>query len=63
MRLLKKDTPFIWDEQAQLSFEKLKHALTHAPLIHPPDYSKEFTLYLAASNATITMVLVQESHD
>ena len=35
MRLLKKDTPFIWDEQAQLSFEKLKHALTNAPLIHP----------------------------
>ena len=24
MRLLKKDTPFIWDEQAQSSFEKLK---------------------------------------
>ena len=63
MRLLKKDTPFIWDEQAQASFEKLKYALTHTPLIHPPDYSRDFTLYLAASNATIAMVLVQESHD
>ena len=63
MHLLKKDTPFIWDEQAQLSFEKLKHALTHAPLIHPLDYSRDFTLYLAASNTTIAMVLVHESHD
>ena len=63
MHLLKKDTPFIWDEQAQTSFEKLKYALTHAPLIHPPDFSKDYTLYLAASNATIAMVLVQESYD
>ena len=63
MHLLKKDIPFIWDEQAQASFEKHKHALNHAPLIHPLDYSRDFTLYLAVSNATIAMVLVQESHD
>ena len=63
MCLLKKDTPFIWDEKAQASFEKLKYALTHAPLIHPPDYSKDYTLYLVVSNTTIAMVLVQESHD
>jgi len=38
MRLLKKDTPFIWDEEAQSTFEKLKYALTHVPLLHPVDY-------------------------
>jgi len=63
MRLLKKDTPFIWDEQAQASFEKLKYALTHAPLIHPLDYQKYFILYLAASSTTIAMVLVQQTYD
>jgi hypothetical protein len=34
--------------------------LTHAPLLHPPDYTKDYILYLAASTSTIAMVLVQE---
>ena len=42
------------------SFDALKHALTHAPLLHPPDYHRDYFLYLAASDATIGMVLVQE---
>ena len=58
MCLLKKNTPFFWDDQAQRSFHNLKHTLTHSPLIHPPDYSKYFLLYIASSAATITMVLV-----
>ena len=61
MRLLKKDTPFYWDDQAQQAFDNLKHALTHSPVIHPPDYSKDFLLYIAASATTIAMVLVQEN--
>ena len=57
MRLLKKDTLFFWDDQAQRAFDNLKHALTHSPLIHPPDYSKDFLLYIGASTTTIAMVL------
>jgi hypothetical protein len=45
---------------AQRSFEALKHALTTAPLLQPPDYNKYFLLYLAAVESTIDMVLVQE---
>jgi hypothetical protein len=60
MRLLQKNVPFIWDDTAQRSFNALKHALTHAPLLHPPDYTKDYLLYLAASTSTIAMVLVQE---
>ena len=59
MRLLKKDTPFVWDEQAQNSFKELKSALTNTPLLIPPNYNKDFLLYLAASDTTISMVLVQ----
>ena len=29
MRLLKKNTPFFWDDQDQWVFDNLKHALTH----------------------------------
>ena len=60
MRLLKKDVPFFWDEAAQCSFDALKHALTTAPLLLPPNYKKDFLLYLAATESTIGMVLVQE---
>ena len=60
MRLLKKQTPFFWDDQAQCAFDNVKHALTHSPMIHPGDYSKDFLLYIAASATTIAMVLVQE---
>jgi len=29
-------------------------------VIHPPDYSKDFLLYIATSATTITMVFVQD---
>jgi hypothetical protein len=60
MQLLQKNTPFIWDDIAQWSFDALKHALTHTPLLHPPEYTKDYILYLASSTSTIAMVLVQE---
>ena len=60
MCLLKQDTPFVWDETAQLAFEALKKALLLAPLLRPPDYSRDFILYLAASESTIGVFLVQE---
>ena len=53
MRLLKQDTPFVWDETVQLAFEALKKALVSAPLLRPPDYSRDFILYLAVSKLTI----------
>ena len=59
-RLLKQNIPFFWDEIADRSFDALKHALTHAPLLHPPNYNQDYILYLAASHSTIGMVLVQE---
>ena len=62
MRLLKKDVPFYWDDAAQCSFEALKHALTTAPLLWPPNYKKDFLLYLATKESTIGMVLVQEDY-
>jgi hypothetical protein len=60
MRLLKKGVPLYWDEATQRSFVALKHTLTSAPLVQPPNYNKYFLLYLAAAESTIGMVLVQE---
>jgi hypothetical protein len=60
MRLLKKDVPFYWDEAAQRYFKALKRDLTYAPLLRPPNYNKYFLLYLATTESTIDIVLVQE---
>jgi hypothetical protein len=59
-RMLKKDAEFIWDTVANNSFEALNLSLTQAPLLFPPDYSRDYFLYLVASEYTIGMVLVQE---
>ena len=63
MRLLKKDTPFYWDERAEESFDALKRTLAQAPVISPLDYSHDFLLYVAASLEMIGMVLVQEDEE
>ena len=60
MQLLKKDTPFVWDDLAQHAFNNLKHALTYAPMLEPFYYTKDYSLYVAASLSTIGMVLVQK---
>ena len=63
MRLLKQDTSFLWDETVQLAFKALEKALLSAPLLRPPDYSKDFILYLATLDSTIGVVLVQEDEN
>jgi hypothetical protein len=60
MHLLKNDTPFIWDERAQESFDALKKSLVSAPLLSPPDYCRDLLLYIATSEGMVGMVLVQE---
>ena len=60
MGLLTKDTPFYWDEWAQESFDALKKALAMAPVLSPPYYSCDFLIYVAGSQETVGMELVQE---
>lgn len=59
-QLLKKGIPFFWDKLVHKAFDALNHALTNAPLLHPPDYHEDYFLYLVSFNATISMVLVHE---
>ena len=58
--MLKQNTPLFWDEITDKCFDALKHALTHAPLLHLPNYNLNYFLYIAASHSTIRIVLVQE---
>jgi len=58
--LTKKDTPFRWDHKCQEAFDTLKRALTQAPVLALPDFSKQFEVICDASVEGIGAVLVQE---
>ena len=61
--LLKKGIPFIWDEISQKYFDALKQTLINAPLLHHPDYHRNYFLYLVTIDNIIAMVLVQNDDD
>jgi hypothetical protein len=49
-----------WTPQAQKAFTDIKHALTHAPVLSLPDFSKPFTVVSDASLLGTGAVLLQE---
>ncbi|KAK8636992.1 hypothetical protein V6N13_064424 [Hibiscus sabdariffa] len=55
-----KDVPFVWTEAQQASFEKLKEALTQAPVLVQPESGKDFAVYSDASHSGLGCVLMQE---
>ena len=60
MRLLNKDTPFVWDDLAQHMLNNIKHTIMYTHVLQPPNYTKEYSMYVVASVSTIGMVLVQK---
>ena len=56
--LLHTKIPFVWDQQAQESFDALKQALASALLLSTPDFTRDFILYVSTSENSIDGVLV-----
>lgn len=57
--LTNKDTPFTWGPAEQQSFDSLKQALTTAPILAIPDFTKPFLVRCDASTYAIGQVLCQ----
>jgi reverse transcriptase-like protein len=55
--LLANDVPFVFSDDCLQAFEKLKKALTSAPIIQPPDWSLPFELMCDPCDYAVGTVL------
>ena len=55
-----KNEDFVWQEEHQEAFDKIKGYLVKPPILAPPVRHRPMRLYIAASNSTIGSMLVQQ---
>ena len=60
LKLMREDTPFAWTKQCHLAFNMLKDKLCEARILHYPDSSKPYMLFIDASKHGWASVLTQE---
>jgi hypothetical protein len=61
IELLKGNTPYVWSDKCEASFQELKTRLTTTPVLTLPDASKDFVVYCDASRLGLGCVLMQGS--
>lgn len=59
----RRHTDFIWTQECQLSFDKLKQSLLNPLVLQYPDFAKEFILTVDASKYAVGAVLSQNHND
>lgn len=58
-RLTRKNVPFEWCDECQAAFDRLKHIVTHEPVLRLPDFNKQFILTTDWSKVAVGAVLSQ----
>ena len=61
--LLNKKVKFVWTDDCQMAFDKVKLLLQKSPVLKSPDYEKPFKLIIDSSDVGTGSVLVQEASD
>ena len=61
--LLSKKVKFVWTDDCQMAFDKVKLLLQKSPVLKRPDYEKPFKLIIDSSDVGTGSVLVQEASD
>jgi hypothetical protein len=56
--MLRKDSEIKWTTEAHDSFDKIKKALTEAPVLVSPDYSKDFLIFSFSYFDTVATILL-----
>ena len=54
---------FVWTKDCQVALDKVKRVLTNTPVLTPPQYDREFRLYVDSSDTGIGASLMQEGND
>ena len=60
--LTKQNVPFVWSDECEESFQKLKTLLTTAPILTLPVEGKNFIVYCDASYSVLGAVIMQEKN-
>jgi hypothetical protein len=58
--MIKKNVPWSWTDRHRQAFNKLKEALTTAPVLAIPQFGKPYVIYADASDFAIGAVLLQD---
>jgi hypothetical protein len=61
--MLRKGNEVKWVAEPRESFDQIKRALTEAPVLISPDYSKDFLIFSFASFDTVAAVLLQKNEE
>jgi hypothetical protein len=61
--MLRKGNEVKWTVESRHYFNQIKRALTEAPVLISPDYSKEFQIFSFASSDTLAYVFLQRNLD
>src|SRR5277367_314991 len=59
----RKNRPVVWNMAHQLAFDRLKNAMTTAPVLIQPDETKPYTIETDSSDFANGMALLQEGED
>jgi hypothetical protein len=61
--MLRKANEVKWTIESRQSFNQIKKALTKAPVLISPDYSKDFLIFSFSSFDTVAVVLLQKNSE